>query len=89
MRALTYGVTLYNVFDRRRVYESIIPRPSNKQTRSLRWRAPGRVYYSEAEESEIPDQIHSAPCETGAESGKDEFVALAELVLVFVQTDRN
>ena len=39
--------------------------------------------------SEVPDEIHCTPGETGAESGEHQLVAFLELALVFVQTNRN
>ena len=39
--------------------------------------------------SDVPDQIHGSPGESGAEGGEDQLVALLEPVLVFVKAERN
>ncbi len=37
-------------------------------------------------QSDVPNQVHGAPCESGTESGEDNFVAFFQLVLVLVKT---
>ena len=37
----------------------------------------------------IPHQQHGAPCEARAKSGEENLVALLELILEFVETERD
>ena len=60
----------------------------NQRPVSIRY----RPLYSESlftDRSEIPDDVHRPPGETGTEGGQNEFVAGFEGVFEIVETDRN